>query len=236
MIARIVWSLAIVLVASVASLAQLDRSARYSPALAELVPAPFQAFAARHLAAEAILERDGETALPLARALVKVRPVPAEHMTMLAQARGLAEDQPGALAALSEAIQRGWRDPVAQQSAAEAALLSGDFTTATQRISALLATEQLPDEMVRQLARLLQNEAGRTAFAAALAAPGRWQSNLPTRAADSVAPADLAETLALALDQGADLPCSSLGYVAQSYRTNGFEAEAERFWPGACPL
>lgn len=235
MISRVAWGIAILLIAAVASVAQLDRSARYSPALAPLVPAPFQGFAARHLAAQAIIERDGEAAVPLTQALVKARPAPAEHLTMLAQARGLSGDQEGALAALSEAIRRGWRDPVAQQSAAEAALLSGDSATAAQRIAALLATEQLPEESYQQLARLLQTAPGRSAFVEAMVQPGRWQRNLPIRAAEFVAPSDMAETLGQALEQGADLPCSALGTLANLYRTNGHEDAIERFWPGNCP-
>ena len=234
-IGRIVWTSLIVAVAAVTTLAQLDRQSRYAPALAAYVPAPFQGFAARHVATRAVLERDAEAAMAATRRLVMVRPVPAEHLSMLAQAATLNNDEPLALAALGEASRRGWRDPLAQQAAAEAALLDGDAEAATQRIGALLATDTLPEETSVQLARLLAMPEGQAAFARYLANPGRWRVDALPQAARVAAPADVAETVVLARAEGAELSCEMLSRLAEPYVKGGFEAEAERFWPGDCP-
>lgn len=234
MIARLAWGGLFALLAVVTVLAQLDRASRFEPGLAPLVPEAFRGFATRHLAAAALLARDAEGAEAQARALVRARPLPAEHLTLLAQSATLAGDETQALAALEEATTRGWRDPLAQQAAAEAALQAGEAGAAAQRIAALLATGALPDQTGAQLARLLAEPAGRRAFAALLAGPGRWQRNFPAFAAPVTAPADLAETLALAQAAGAGLPCARLEGIAESYLSAGMEAQAARFWPGPC--
>jgi len=235
LIGRVFWTLLFVTTAVIAGFAQLDRASRYEPALAIMVPDGFRGFAHRHLAAQSLAERDAGAALDHTRALIASRPAPAEHMTMLAQAATLSGDQSVALAALSAASLRGWREPLAQQTAAEAALLSGDVDSATQRIAALIATDALPNETGVQLARLLETEEGRSAFAKALAGPGRWQVLAPSRAAEVAAPVDVADTFLKAKAEGADLPCIVLNRIAGTYRNGGFAAEADRIWPGDCP-
>ena len=234
MIARIVWIVAVAAVALVAGLAQLDRASRLTPALASLVPAPMQGFAARYPLADALQARDGEAAMDAARRLVKARPAPAEHMSMLAQAASLAGDEQTALAALGAASKRGWRDPVAQLSSAEAALASGAYPAASQRIAAMLATYTLPEESGSLLTRLLASPEGKEAFASQLAEQGRWQANALAVAAPMVDPDTLGDTLARALAKGADLECGTLGRIAQGYSDAGKPEAAALFWPGDC--
>lgn len=234
MIARLGWSALFALLAGIAVLAQIDRTSRQQPGLARLVPAALQGFAARHEAAQALAAREGEQAMAKVRRLIRARPLPAEHLSMAAQAATLTGEEALALAALEEGARRGWRDPLAQQVAAQGALAAGDREAAAPRIAALLATGVLPEETGTLLAALLAEPEGRQAFAALLAAEGRWQNNFPAFAAQAIAPAPLAETLSLAQAQGARLPCARLETIARTYREGGLETDAARFWPGPC--
>jgi hypothetical protein len=155
MISRIAWLALLVVVAFIATFAQLDRSARFAPDLAVNVPTSFRGFAAEQLVRKTILAGDTEASLQMARGLIRVRPMPAEHLTLLARAELLAGDEESALAALQAAGARGWREPFAQRAMAEAALESGDAQIAEQRIVALRSTQTLDREEQAELERRL---------------------------------------------------------------------------------
>lgn len=234
MIGRLVWWSVLGLLASVTVLAQLDRSARFTPALAPFVPEAFAGFAAERNAQRAVLAQDGAPALAAARALVAVRPLPAEHLTLLAQAQLLAGEEAKAIATLEAATKRGWRAPLAQLAAAQAAIVDDDYEAAALRLNALFATDGVPDQAMATLAALLSSEGGRAAFAERLAGEGRWQRNLVARLDGAIPPTDLAPTLALAQQQGAQLPCATLARIAERYTREGFLAEAALLDPRAC--
>lgn len=234
MIGRLVWWSVLGLLASVTVLAQLDRSARFTPALAPFVPESFVGFAAERNAQRAVLAQDGAPALAATRALVAVRPLPAEHLTLLAQAQLLAGEEGKAIATLEAATKRGWRAPLAQLAAAQAAIAEDEYDAAALRLNALFATNGVPDQAVATLAALLTSEGGRAAFAERLASEGRWQGNLIARIDAAIPPADLAPTLALAQQRGAQLPCAALARIAQRYEREGFVAEAALFDPATC--
>ena len=230
MIGRTLWFAVLAALAVVASLAQLDRSARSQAALAAQVPSPFRGFAAERLTEQAISAEDGVTALREARLLVKARPMPAENMRLLSQASVLAGDGTRALAAMEAATTRGWRDPLAQLAAGQSALLQGDYAAAAQRIAALSAVGALPDQRNSLLAALLAQPEGRAAFAVQLANPARWRADTLTAALQVVPPEQLAPTLAQAQAKGAALPCELLNKIAAAYRAE----QAAQFWPGKC--
>jgi hypothetical protein len=234
MIGRLIWSTALAALALIVTFAQLDRAARSEPALARLVPAQFSGFAAERLAEQALAREDAAEAHLQAVALVRRRPIPAEHLRLLAQAATLAGDSPHALAALEAATTRGWRDPVTQLAAAQSALAQGRHDAAAQRLAAVFARGAAQDQALPLLAALLAEPGGRTAFAMQLATSARWPGNILPVASGAVPPADFAPTIALALNRGAILPCDRLGRIADGYARSGHAAEAAIFWPGAC--
>lgn len=239
MIGRMIWWSALAVVAMVALFAQLDRATRFSPGLERLVPASFSAFAAERraeatLAAARDTAPDSDLMIAQSRALIAARPVPAEHLSLLAQGYIYAGQSDAALATLQAASTRGWRAPVVQLAAAQAALASGDMEAAAQRITALLATGSLPEHTPDLIAQLLTTPQGRAAFADRLASQGRWQANVLRPAAGAADPADMAEMLALALAAGTDLPCAALREIATDYQEAGLTKEAARFWPADC--
>ncbi len=235
MIARSIWWAVLSIIAVVTVFAQLDRSTRFTPSYSVLVPQAFAGFAAERTAQRAVLAQEGEASLAAARALVAARPVPAEHLTLLAQAQIQAGQNDAAIATLEAATKRGWRDPLAQMAAAQAALADGAHEAAALRLNALFATGLVPDQSAAGLAILLTSEGGREAFAQRLAGEGRWQDALLNRVRNEIAPADLAPTLALAQEQGAELSCGVLQRIADQYSEAGLIAEAQMVDPGACP-
>lgn len=233
MIARLLRSAAIALLAVVTTLAQLDQQATRSPEVALLVPAAVSANAARERARLAL--QLGEVELADARRALAMRPMPAESLTLLSFSALGAGENDAAIAALEAASTRGWREPIAQLASGEAALQQGQHAIAAQRVVALLSTGDLVDPALDLLARLLATPEGREAFAYRMARPGHWQGNrLPAMLA-AAAPADLAATLAMAQQQGAALPCDRLALLANGYRQRREEAALARFWPGDCP-
>ncbi len=239
MIGRLAWWSVLAGLAIVTLFAQLDRAARFSPALAPLVPAAFAGFAAERSAQRAVLAQEPGAALASTKALLAARPVPSEHLSLLAQAQIQAGEEEAAIATLEAATRRGWRDPLAQLAAAQAAIADGAYEAAALRLNALFATGALRDQSMAALAELLASEGGREAFAARLAqasvADGaRWPANLLAPAAQSIAPADFAPMLALAREQGAIFDCAALQRIAEAYRAGDHSAEAAMIDPAAC--
>lgn len=236
MIGRLAWILALALLAAISVVAQVDRRARYDAALSGFVPAAYGGFAAEQRARNALLQQDGERALVESRLLLRTRPIPADHLSLLALAEALAGDEARATAALEAAARRGWRDPLPQLASAQAALETGAHDVAAQRITALLATGELREQASPLYARLLETPEGRAAMARRYAATGYWQSNSLGHVGGSADPGDLADTLARAQDLGAALPCDRLQALADSLSRQGKANIAARFWPGDCPV
>lgn len=234
MIGRVFWLALLAALAMVATLAQLDRASRSAPAIAPLVPAPFQGFAAERLSEAAIAAEDGTAALKAATRLVHARPLPAEHLRLLAQAAALRDDQERAIAALEAATTRGWRDPVVQLAAGQSALMQGQYEAATQRLGAMFASNIAPQQRDALMAELVKSPGGRDAFARYLAVPTRGRDAAITMAGRTISPEVLAPILAQADSGEAILPCAPLRVIADRYRTAGNESEAALFWPGDC--
>lgn len=234
MIGRLIWWVVIVAIAVIASFAQIDRSSRFNPSLAPLVPSAFSGFAAAQRTRLAIAAEQPELALAEATALVKARPLPAENLELFAIAAAMNGRTEQSIAAIEAASLRGWRAPIVTQAVAQAALEQGEYDSAAQRISALLATGSARDAALTLANRLLTTPEGQAAFARRLAAPGHWQGNALPRLADVVPASGFSATLALAAEQDADLDCGRLASVIQRYEREGETGPAARL-RAICP-
>ncbi|QZH76388.1 MAG: hypothetical protein JY451_07610 [Erythrobacter sp.] len=234
MIGRAIWFTLLTLLALLATVAQVDRRSRYDGELASLVPSAYVGFASEQRTRQALAQGYGERALAEAQRLLRYRPLPANHLTMLALAEGMQSNAASATAALEVAAARSWRDPLPQAASAQAALTQGEHTIAAQRVSALLATGELPDRAGELFARLVASPEGREAMAARYAAPGHWQANSLTGAALVARPPDIARALELALEMGAELPCDRLLRLAEDFVRRGYAKDASRFQPVNC--
>lgn len=172
---RVAWWVALVALALVAMGAQLDRASALDPALAPFVPTPFRSSAQVVHTAMAMAAQDPKVARSEATKLVRRRPVPAEHLYLLATAQLRAGDTEGFERTFRLATERGWRVEPIQVIAARAALSQGDPAAAANRIAALWAIGGDAVE-VRALTRaLLSTPGGPEAFGRKLAAGSRWR-------------------------------------------------------------
>jgi len=176
MIKGMAWYAALCAVAIIAIFAQIDRHARFEPGSAVLVPAPMRGFAQQQLAVQAIAGGDGEAGIMHATELLRRRPMPAENITVFAQASTVAGDPEQAVRAIVLSAGRGWRDPVAQEITAEVALADGDYAVAADRIAALWASGEENERLDDISGRLLSSEEGMQAMARRYGQEGRWQN------------------------------------------------------------
>ncbi|MFB0612110.1 hypothetical protein [Aurantiacibacter poecillastricola] len=235
MIVRVVIIGFAAIVAVLAVFVQLDRQSIMSPELAPLVPAPFAANASAIRSVAALRAGDSAEGLEQARQLVRLRPLPAGSLTTYSIAAAAAGQEDSALAALTAASRRGWREPLSQLASGSAALEQGQHGIAAQRVVALLASEKLRDQALELLSELVGTSEGRAQFAERMSQFGRWQTNALLPAADVVDPDDWAVTVALALEKGADLDCERVKRLEQKYLREGQEAAARILSEQDCP-
>jgi hypothetical protein len=240
MIGRIIWIAGLLAIAGLTTALQIDRQSARDPALTTLVPAPLRNDAQVQIAAAALAAGKTDTALAEAERLVRRRPVPAEHLSLLAaaQARSGAIDQ--AEMTIQIAAQRGWREPLAQESVLRMALDAGDAPEAARRYAALFRREATPDALLVTLGPAVMgsaNSAGRTTFAGIIAGAERWQTMYLQRGLQ-VMPADaFAEVTARAIAGGAQFDCTALTPAFESLRQRDPAAAQQLAAPAAraCP-
>ena len=223
---RILFWLSLAVTALVASFAQLDRTARFAPELASAVPPAFSGFAAEQRTRQAIAVQDGRAALAQAQALLARRPLPAEHLSLFAVSAAMAGEEERSRAALELAMQRGWRDPLAQQAGASAAIAQGAYDIAAMRIAALYAIGEGEGASL-YAAQLVSTAEGRAAFATRFAKAGHWQRQVPEALSAAAAADDFAATIALAGEQDAALDCPRLTRIAAQYEAEGHATAAQ---------
>lgn len=223
---RAIWIGLMALVAILATGAELDRAARRAPAIAGIVPVPFRSFAQEQLTIATVRSAPPAEALHAAELLVRRRPVPSEHLSLLAiaQERAGRTDKSGLLVQM--AARRGWRDPIAQQAMFAIALNAGDHAESSRRLAAMWALQDHQAPLADPTNKLLATEQGRAAMAETLKAGGRWLPAFLT-GAPIQAPVQVAQTLALADRLGARFDCRATKRLAGFYKVRRMAAEAE---------
>jgi len=227
MIGRIAWFAALLLVAMVTIAVQVDRQSARDPKLAGLVPTPFRAFAQTHLAAAAADSGDVERALEEARLLVRRRPGPAEHLTLLAVAQTNAGLPEQAGLTIQVAGQRGWREPLSQEAVLRLALAAGDQPEAARRYAALLLRSATPDALLQELGEQVLGEPegpGRQTIIDIVSAAERWQTTFLRRGIAVISYDAFAEIVAGSSAQGAAFDCTALKQAAKTLAQRDAEA------------
>jgi hypothetical protein len=151
MILRTLLVIAMVALGLAVAQLQFDRQTARGPALADWVAGPFRGNAQFMAATEALNRQDTDVAVSEARRLVQRRPVPAENLTLLASALYRAGDVEMASIAVQMAAQRGWREPLAQETRLRLALEAGDLTEAGTRYVALLLNPASDNALLKDL-------------------------------------------------------------------------------------
>lgn len=213
MIAKILWPTMLIALALVTGLLQLDRQADLSPALAPLVPQSLRNYAQPRIAALAAEGGDGALALTEAKRLVLRRPVPAEHLTLLAIAQTKAGERERAGLTIQIAGQRGWRDPVAQEAVLRLALAANDLPEAARRYGALFLRRATPDTLLSDLAPAVLAETdgpGQRALVDIISGTDRWNSIFLRRGVKVMPPATFADIAVASIKRGTRFDCALL--------------------------
>ena len=174
--AKLLWWTVLALLAAIVLFAQIDRQSRYSPSAAALVPSSFLSFGQSHIAVAALREGSPAQALSETQELVTRRPLPAEHLALLAAAQakhGFYEQSQGSL---ELAARRGWRDPGTQLALLEISIAADNGTEAARRFAGLLATDG-NDAAIRSTAqRVFAMQDARQEMARLLLNTPRWRA------------------------------------------------------------
>ena len=222
---RHAWTGLMIVLALFAGGAQLDRQSRRTPILAPLVPPMFRNYAQSQEVYNTVRSAEPSKALAEARLLVQRRPIPSEHLSLLAIAMVRNGDNGKAFLLVQKAAQRGWRDSLAQQAMLKIAMDVGDMAEASRRLAALWGIDETQMPLAEATAKVLASAEGRKAMASTMSADGRWISAFLARSS-AVKPQHLAETLAMAAAQGARLDCSQLQRIESAYMRQKLDTEA----------
>ncbi len=216
MIARIAWFGALAALALITTFVQIDRQTATTSALASAVPGPLRSSAQAVVAARAIEGSDPALALEEAQRLVRRRPIPAENLTLLAVAQtkaGLIEE---AGVTIQIAGQRGWREPVAQETVLRLALAAGDEAEAARRYAALFLKASTPDTLLQELGPAVLGEAGgagQRTLIDIVSGTDRWNDTFLRRGMRVLPPSTFNEITGAAIKRGARFDC---GVIAQT--------------------
>lgn len=218
MIARVMWFVMLLGVAIVTIGVQLDRQARVSPALASAVPEQFRAFAQSRIAARAVVAGEPQRALTEAELLVARRPIPAEHLRLLASAQFEAEQVESGSQTVQIAAQRGWRDPLAQQAMLELALAVDDGAEAARRYAALLLNGDTDNALLSELGSKVFSEQGEVAhdtFADIVNGGTRWHDFFLRRGARVMPSEAFVAIIGEAKERGSRFECQAIDRTVQ---------------------
>lgn len=195
---RALWFLVLAALAGVAACAQLDRASAKQPELAALVPGPFRSFAQAPLTMVAMIAMPPDKARAEAMRLLRRRPVPADHLFLLAVADQAARDIPGYRTAFRRATERGWRVPPLQVAAAREAIANKDFAGAAYRVAALWAMNGVDPELAELTRAVIADPRGLDAFATQMARTSTWREGFEQAAPQVLGPAPAARAIAAA--------------------------------------
>lgn len=148
---QVAWLIVLTALTIVTILLQLDFLARRTPAIAPTVPYAFRSEAQVQVTKAALAQNDIAGALSEARRLVQRRPLPAEHLSLLAIAQARAGQNALAARTIQIAGQRGWREPLTQEAVLRLALDAGAQQEAARRYTALFLQDSTPDRLLQEL-------------------------------------------------------------------------------------
>lgn len=213
MIARTVWVVLCGALAFATLQLQLDRQAAREPEYARFVLEPFRANAQFIRTARELYGQDTDAALAEARILVQRRPIPAEHLTLLAGAYYQDEQIDRASLAVQFAAQRGWRDTVAQEARLRLALEAGDEAEAARRFVALMLSPNLNGASLREMGQAVfagpPGEA-ESVLVDLVVETDRWHPLLLRHGPSLMPPPAFADVIARSLARGVRLDCAAL--------------------------
>lgn len=214
MIGRLVWFAALFAVAVLTTFQQLDMQSRGNRAFAGLVPEPLRNHAQAWIVQGMINQGNSAQAVTEAKRLVRQSPLPAENITLLAQAQAKSGKVEEAAMSIQFAARRGWREPVAQEAMLRLAIAAGDKQEAARRYAALFLRRATPDALLRELGPAVlggPDPAARDTLVEVVVGGERWHAAYLRRGAQVMPPAAFASITVDSLAGGAAFDCPNLG-------------------------
>ena len=216
----------------------LDRAAARQPALARLVPAPFQSQSLVVESKRLISRQHYAAAKPLAERAVHDGPIEPDSTALLGAARLGLGDEVGARRAFLVAGQLGWRSPTTQLYWMDQALAVGDYPVAAMRMDALMRQQIGVARTPDLLSLLEQVPDGREALADRLAARPVWldiyaSSSFDLPLQDALARSAVMNGLAR---RGLSIGCSGIGVLVGQLVRLGEVDRAFRTWSAHCRI
>lgn len=229
MIGRIIWFVALASIATLTAMLQADMQSRKVPALAAVVPEPLRDQAQQQIARAAFAGDNPARALAEAEKLVQRRPVPAEHLTLLAVAQTKAGQTEAGLRTIQIAGRRGWREPVAQEAMLRLALAAGERPEAARRYAALFLRSATTDGLLTELGPAVldgPDRSGRDTMVAIVVGAERWHTTFLRRGAKVMPPAAFATIAIDSMSRGVAFDCNALKIGIQTLAKRDADATA----------
>lgn len=227
MIGRVIWTACLLGVAAVTTSLQIDRQSQATPTLAPFVPTALRNYAQTELTIAAIRAGEPQAALVDAVRLVRRRPVPAEYLTLLAAAQAKAGQAEQAGLTIQIAGQRGWREPLAQETVLRLALAAGDKAEAARRYAALFRSNATPDALLADLGTDVLGEsqgAGRQTVTDIIVGAERWHPQFLQRGPRVMPPDAFSEIAVASRAKGAQFECAHLNQAIGELMRRDVEA------------
>jgi hypothetical protein len=229
MIGKVAWPALLLALGVVTAFLQIDRQADITPSFARLVPQPLRNYAQPSIAAAAADGADSALALQEARRLVQRRPVPAEHLTLLAVAQTKAGQLEQAGLTIQIAAQRGWREPLSQEAVLRLALDANDKPEAARRFAALFLRDATPNALLTELAPAVLDEKGgpgQTTLVDIISGTDRWHDTFLRRGSQVMPPAAFADIAVASMARGTRFDCPVLAQTLKGLgRTDAASTE-----------
>ncbi len=213
MIARLFWIACILAIGAVTVAVQLDRQAASSPGLAQIVPEPVRSGSQNQMVSAALAGDNLAKAISEAERLVRRRPIPAEHLTLLAIARARAQQAEASALAIQFAAQRGWREPIAQEAMLRIAVEAGDQSEAARRYAALFLRDATPDTLLEEFGPVVLGDAngeGQQTMITIVGGGERWRNYFLRRAPRVMPPAAFSAIVTATSANGVRYDCELL--------------------------
>ncbi|WP_324698100.1 hypothetical protein ACLIMP_05690 [Novosphingobium aerophilum] len=229
-----VWIAALALVGVVTAGFQADYLSRYRFGLADDIPDAFRYMSLEVSGYQAMQDQGAAAAMPIARELVRRRPVPSESLSLLGVAASARQDEALASEALVMAAGRGWRDRVAQLSMVMFAQSAEAHQVAAERVAALWGAGDASDAVYAATQAVLAEDGSREALAAILGSNPLWRGDFVNWAAGAVEPSLYLDLLHRARAHGARFDCRNIQGAAVRLLRGGSAEAAEKLWYGSC--
>jgi hypothetical protein len=227
-----VWAI-LACAAVLAAALELDRQSRRDEGLSALVPEPARHFAQFNLARDAVFAGE-QSGYPLARSLLRRRPVPARNLEVFALAAAARGRLDEAAMAFSLGAARGWRARITQLVVADDAIAKGNWDIAFQRMVAVWSRGLRDRTVTDRMNAIVETSPGREAAAKWLAGSQRWQRYYTGWGTSALDPQAHVATVSRAVELGMSLNCADAGRALHNLLMRGAARPAERLSRLAC--